>query len=114
MFAGSIVRLRAPLVVDAYSGAATRRDWTAATSVTLYGFAVAPGGPGEAVGDNGTREAVTSTPSLYGPHGADVAHSDRITFEGRTYDVTSHRADWANPWTGQTFGAAWSLLLVDG
>lgn len=112
MLGGTIIRLRAPLVVDGYSGTATRRDWTAATSTTLEGFAVAPGGPGEASTVN--REQTVTEPTLYGPYGADVAASDRVVYDGRTWDVTGHRADWASAWSGAPFGAAWPLRLVEG
>ena len=112
MLGGTITRLRAPLVADSYSGAATRRDWAAATSVSLAGFAVAPAGPGEAASVN--RTDTTTEPTLYGPHGADVLASDRIVSGGRTWDVTGHRADWASAWSRAPFGATWPLRLVEG
>ncbi len=111
MLAGSITRKRAPLVADPYSGESTTRDWANAASLVMDGFAVAPGASTEAPTVN--RESVTTEPTLYGPHGADIVRFDRVEANGRTWDVTGHRADWANPWTSYQMGASWPLRLVE-
>ena len=111
-FGEAIERLRAPLIADDYSGQATARDWTNPDSVTLAGFAIDPGGSHLAMTVN--REQITTTPTMYGPFGADVLAGDRVRLRGRTWDVTGHRADWRNPYTGREAGASWPLQAVEG
>lgn len=111
-FGVTVTRLRAPLAVDAYSGAATSRDWTAAVSLSSEGFAVDPGGSVEASTVN--REQITTTPTLMGPYGADVAASDRVLVNGVTWEVVGNRSDYLNPFTGWQAGSTWPLRRVEG
>lgn len=108
----TVTRLRAPLVADPYSGAATKRDWSAAVSVSIEGCAVAPGGSSEVQGVN--REQITTEPTLYAPYGSDVLPSDRIMSGGITYEVTGRGGDWRSPFSGWEAGSAWPLRLVEG
>ena len=109
----TVIRLRAPLVADPYSGQATERDWPNATSVALEGFAIDPGTSVEVSTANRTQ--ITTTPTLYGPYGADVLASDRVRDEsGTTWEVVGNRSDWRNPFTGWLAGASWPLKRVEG
>lgn len=92
----TVVRLRAPLVADPYSGAATKRDWSAAASLPIADCVVDPGG------------------SLYGPYDADVIEGDRIVSASGTWDVQGHGAHWVSPFTGWQPGAVWPLRRSDG
>ena len=108
----SITRLRAPMVVDPYSTEATARDWANPASVALEGFAVDPGGSRETRTVN--REQIITTPTLYGPYGADVVASDRVVAAGVTWEVVGNAANWSNPHTGRTPGSVWPLERVEG
>lgn len=109
----TVTRLRAPLVADPYSGAATKRDWSAAVSVSIEGCAVAPGGSSEVQGVN--REQVTTEPTLYAPYGADVLPWDRILDpDGVTWEVVARGGDWRSPFTGWEAGSVFPLRRVEG
>lgn len=108
----TVTRLRAPLVADPYSGAATKRDWSAATSLLIAGCAVSPGQSDETQAVN--REPVTTTPTLYAPFDADVLVGDRIVATSGTWDVDGHGARWSSPFTGWQPGSVFQLRRVDG
>ena len=109
----TVTRLRAPLASDAYSGAATVRNWAAAASTAIAGCAIDPGGSVEVRSVN--RETVTTTPTLYAPFSADVLPSDRVTDpDGVTWEVTGRGARWRSPFTGSEFGSVFPLRLVEG
>lgn len=108
----TVARLRAPLVADPYSGAATRRDWAVAVSLTIAGCAVDPGQSSEAPTVN--REAVTTTPTLYAPYSADVLAGDRIVSASGTWEVDGHGARWSSPFTGWQPGSVFKLRRADG
>ena len=108
----TVTRLRAPLVTDPYSGAATKRDWSAATSLPIEGCGVDPGQSHEAPTVN--REAVRSTPTLYAPPAADVLSGDRIVSTTGMWDVDGHGVDWSSPFTGWRPGSVFPLRRVDG
>jgi hypothetical protein len=107
-----IERLRAPLVSDPYSGQPTTRDWANATSATLEGFALDPGGSQET--RTVSREQITTTPTLYGPYGADLVAADRVVVRGVTWEISGNAADWRSPFTGWTPGSVWPLTRVEG
>ena len=107
-----ITRLRAPFIVDPYSGLPTTRDWANAAGLPMDGFGLDPGG--SYVTGTVNRTTITTTPTLYGPYAADVAQSDRVRVRGVTWDITGNRSDWANPRTGSTPGSVWPLKKVEG
>lgn len=112
-FGETIIRIRAPRTPDAYNPAGPGvPDWSAAVETSLDGFAVDPGGSTEAATVN--REQITTSPTLYGPFGADVVASDRVRVRGVTWEVAGNRADWRNPFTGWEAGSSWPLRAVEG
>ena len=117
MFAAgqTLVRLRAPLVADAYSAQATALDWTHAVETSIAGFGLDPGGSVESSGVN--REQITTRPTLYwlGSDAPDVVASDRLRdAAGAVWEVVGNRADWRNPLTGWVGGSSWPLERVEG
>lgn len=110
---GTITRLRAPLIADAYSTTPKRRDWDHAAPTELTGFAIDPGQTAEVATANRTQ--ITTTPTLYGPYGADILPSDRIrTSVGVEWEVAGRRLDWQNPFSGEPAGSTWPLKRVEG
>lgn len=111
-YSETVVRLRAPLVADPYSGAATLRDWVNAARLPIEGCAVNPGGSVES--QSVDRAPIVSTPSLLAPYGADVVAGDRIESESGVWDVQGHGAQWRSPLTGHEFGSVFPLRRSDG
>ena len=111
-FGVTVTRLRAPLAADPYSGEATARDWANATSASIVGCAIDPGGSSEVHTVN--REQITTTPTLYAPYGSDILPADRIVASGVTWEVDGRGGQWMSPFTGTEFGAAFPLRLVEG
>lgn len=108
----TVTRLRAPLVSDPYSGTTTKRNWAAATGLTIAGCAVDPGQSSETPTVN--REAVSTTPTLYAPYGSGVLAGDRIVAASGTWDVDGHGAAWSSPFTGWQPGSVFPLRRTDG
>ena len=108
----TVDRLRAPLVADPYSGAATQRDWVNAVSLPIADCAVDPGGSVESRTVN--REPIVTTPTLYAPFAADILSGDRIVSASGTWEVDGHGARWASPFTGWQPGAVFPLRRADG
>lgn len=112
----TITRLRAPLTTSVYNpGAPGVRNWAAASSARLEGFAIDPGGSYETASVN--REQVTTTPTLYfsGGPAPDIIATDRVRdAAGVEWDVMGNRTDWRNPYTGWQAGSVWPLKRVEG
>lgn len=82
--------LRAPLG-DADRYAAQRRGWAAATSAVLTGVSVQPMAASETTVD---REYTATRMNLYAPPGADLLATDRVVWQGVTYEVDGPPATW--------------------
>lgn len=77
----------------------------------VAGCAFDPGGSTEI---NDGRTAVTTTPTLYLPPGADITATDRVVVRGDTYETTGKPAVWVSPFDGQTKGVVVPLREVTG
>lgn len=111
----TLTRLRAPLVSDPYSSAATRRDWATATETQIDGFGLDPGG--SVVTDTVNRTQITTAPTLIwlGEDVPDIQPEDRMRDSaGRVWRVTGHPSRPIHPWTGWQPGATWPLELGEG
>lgn len=84
----SVTRLRAPLTSGGYGN--QKRDWAAATS-TSYPAAVQPVSSAEEVVDQ-VRTATRWR--LFLPRSADLLASDRIEWDGGTYEVEGDVERW--------------------
>jgi hypothetical protein len=76
-----IVRLRAPLVASGYGN--QQRDWDNAVGV-IYPAAVGPLSTGEDVVD---QQQTTTRLRLILPSPADATATDRIVWDGQTYEI---------------------------
>lgn len=112
----TVVRLRAPLVPDPYTGENTRVDWddedNPPAELDIPGCLFDPGGSTEPseVG----RESVVTKPTVYAPFGADVLAGDRVVVRGRVWQINGDPAEWRNPFTGWEPGLVLNLMAVDG
>ena len=112
----TIVRLRAVLVADPYSGEDTKPAWDdeaqPPAELDIPGCAIDPGGSTEPseVG----RESVVTKPTVYAPFGADVLPGDRVVVRGRTWQVDGDPAEWRSPFTGWEPGTVIKLMAVEG
>lgn len=88
IFRDRIVRLRAPQITAGYGN--TRRDWASATS-TLYPATVGPVSTDEDVVD---QNRVTGRWRMFLPATADVVATDRIVYDGDTYDIDGDVERW--------------------
>jgi len=77
-----IIRKRAPLVPDGQGG--TERDWDAAASATLSGWAV---DIGNTVEDTAHRDAAMVAYTIRGPLEADIDEDDMIVLFGLEYEI---------------------------
>lgn len=108
----TVVRERAQLVEDAYSGEATERDWSAPDTLDIDGVAIAPSSSAEINTEN--RSSVTTSMSLYGAPGIDVLPQDRIRARSGLWQVEGEVADWKSPFTGWNPGVEFSVKKVAG
>lgn len=111
-FGETVVRLRAVVVLDPYSGEPVALDWTDPDQLDINGCAFAPGGSEEPLEQG--RNAVVTSPTVYAPTGADVEARDRLVIRGRTWDVDGDPADWRHPMTGWMPGVVIPLKEVAG
>ncbi|WP_420179684.1 hypothetical protein [Paenarthrobacter sp. TA1.8] len=108
----TVVRERAPLVNDKYSGEATKRDWTDPDKLDIEGCAIAPSSSVETQTEN--RNTVTTSMSLYGAPGVDVLPQDRIRARSGLWQVEGEVADWRNALTGWNPGVEFRVTKVVG
>jgi hypothetical protein len=88
--------LRAPTSDDAY-GNDDVRDWDAATSTPVTGCSFQPlEGSGFSEEVTVGRESVISRWVLYAPPDTDVLPTDRVQFDGVTYEVDGEPQRWGH------------------
>lgn len=114
MFAAgeTVIRQRATLVVDPYSGETEGLSWDSPDELSISGCGYNPGGSTEPTDD--ARNAVITTPEVYAPTGSDVLAGDRLVVRGQTFDVEGDPADWRSPFTGWQAGLVIRLKKVAG
>lgn len=78
---------------------------------TVDGCAFDPGGSTEMLDG---RTAVTTTPTLYAPPGADIKATDKVIVRGDEFGVTGKPAVWVSPFDGVTKGVVAQLEKVTG
>lgn len=97
----TITRVRAPLVVNTRDNSKSR-DWTQATSLPIPGCVVEPFRPSMAargmIEVNTGREFEQQPIRVYAPATTDVVYTDRIVWQGKTYDVVTDPAGWTDLW----------------
>lgn len=96
---------RAGLVTD---HGAQVPDWTNPTVHAVTGCSVQPAGGSE---DRVNRDAVTTQFTLYAPLDADVRATDRVVFDGVTFEVDGPPRRWA---TGVLDHIEANLRVVNG
>jgi hypothetical protein len=82
LFVHALSRVRAPLVSDGRGG--QKRDWGNALIESIPGWAV---DAGLTVDDGRNRDGSLVAYTARGPLDADVDASDRIVYDGETYEV---------------------------
>lgn len=88
----TIVVRRATVAEDEYGN--DQRDWATATSTTVTGCSVQPVlGAEVTVG----RETVVSRWQVWAPDGTDLLATDRVEWDGSTYDVDGEVQRWGFP-----------------
>lgn len=87
--------LRAPLVTDPRDGS-LYRDWDNPTETVVTDSNVQPFPLAEKLNfeDNRDREFARTAVRIFAPPGTDVEPTDRILFNGLTYDVFGHAGPW--------------------
>lgn len=87
--------IRAPLIIDPRDGA-EYRDWDNATQTVVTEANVQPFPMAEKLNfeDNRDREYSRTALRFYAPPGTRVESTDRILFDGKTYDVFGHQGIW--------------------
>lgn len=108
----TVVRQRASLVADPYSGESTKRDWSSPDELELVGTAIAPSSSTEPVSVD--RQQVITSMSLYCGAGSDVLPEDRIRARSGLWQVEGEVGDWRNPFTGWAPGAEFRVKKVAG
>ena len=101
--------IRPTTTTDRYGNAA--RVYGATATHTVDGCAFDPGGSTEI---NDGRNAVTTTPTLYLPVGADVEAADKVIVRGTVYEVVGDSAVWVDPFGSSLGGVTVELRKVDG
>lgn len=93
----SIVIKRAPLVVDARDNT-PYRDWANATSTTVNNCMVEPFPLAEKLNfeDSRDREYSETSVRIYAPPDTDVVYTDRIEWNGHTFQVLGHPGLWTD------------------
>lgn len=94
-FQHTIVRVRAPEVVDRYNN--KQRDWANAARTSLVGVNVQPAGsPPQSDEDTVGRQTTITGWRLYTPPGMDVdlLETDRVEYEGMTLEVDGKVGRW--------------------
>lgn len=108
----TVIRLRALLVTDPYSGESTTRDWSAATELDIDHCGVAAGGSTEPVIT--AREAVDSDFDVFLPAGVDVTAQDRLRVRGIECEIAGRPFEWSSPFTGWTPGVVAQCKIREG
>ncbi|YCK83517.1 hypothetical protein M1D89_09940 [Arthrobacter sp. D3-18] len=108
----TVVRERAQLVNDTYSGEATKRDWSEPATIDIEGCAIAPSSSVETQTEN--RNTVSTAMSLYCAPGTDVLPQDRIRARSGLWQVEGEVADWHNALTGWNPGVEFRVTKVVG
>lgn len=105
----TVTRVRAPLVRSARDNSESR-DWTAATQTAIPNAMVEPFLPSNRllVEDSRGREFQQEPVRVYLPAGADVVFTDRLLWQGKTYDVVTDPAAWTDFDGVTTF---WTLVM---
>lgn len=80
----TITVVRAPLVTDPYGNEGTERDWDNAAEHQVQGCSVQGQPSAEFTRD---RDLVVIRKEVYAPPEADLLASDRVRWDGATYDV---------------------------
>lgn len=111
-FGETVTILRAPSILDEYSGEITGLDWTLATRKTIPGCGIAPISSDEPLRDSRTQ--VDSMVDVYAPYGADIKALDRLIIRGTTWAVEGDPAVWRHPMTGWQPGTVIRAVKVDG
>ena len=83
---------RAPLVE---SRGTKIRDWSQATTHTVAGCSVQPGGTDGTWGEQ--RNGATVRATLYAPPGANIEFADRVSFGGVAYSIDGAPQEWRSP-----------------
>lgn len=109
-FRETVVRLRAPYVVDEYGNEASSRDWDLATSLDISPCSVQPMVGSEVLED---RDASVNRWIIYAPSGADIKPTDRVIHSGITYEVKSDIRRWPSA-SGGLDNTQLELERVDG
>jgi hypothetical protein len=80
---------RAPLAEDSFGN--ENRDWTSATSTAVGGCSVQPLPANEVIVG---RDTVVSRWTLFAPVATDLEATDRVVWEGDTYEVDGEPQRW--------------------
>ncbi|MEV6102621.1 hypothetical protein [Nocardia sp. NPDC051981] len=111
-FRDTVVRLRAPLVTDAYGNRV--RDWAAAGRVPMSGWRVQPvQGTRLKTAETIPREGLERMRRAFGPHGADVVRTDRIEWAGSVWEIDGDVDPWRGP-SGRIAHIELMLTRVEG
>ncbi len=97
-------------------GNARVADWDAATTHDVVAmFAPASAGPAGSSAEvtTGGRQGWRQGGALYCALDADIEPQDRVTVDGRLYEVDSHLERWESPY-GSLAGAVAQLRRIDG
>ena len=107
----TVTVVRAPVVVDRYG--AEVRDWANATRTLLEGCRVQPldSSGGQIIEPR--RDAVVTRWRLFAPAGADLVATDRVEWQGGTYEVDGDVQRWSSP-TGALAHVEALLRRVEG
>lgn len=87
-----ITRLRAPAVSDGRHGGLAR-DWAAATATDITGVSVQPFATGETTLD---QAYIRDRLRVFDSSGTDYEPTDRIVYEGDTYEVDGDPQPWTD------------------
>lgn len=82
LFNKTLTRLRAPLVSDGRGG--MKRDWAVYQPVTIAGWTV---DAGVTIADGQNRDGSLIAYTARGPLLADVEGTDRIVYDGETFEI---------------------------
>lgn len=85
----TITVVRAPITTDAHNN--DRRDWAAATETVVEGCEVQPQGSQENLVN---QDQVLIAYKVFAPAGTDVKATDRVKYDGETFEVFGHPGAW--------------------
>lgn len=94
MFTEPVTILRAEPVADRYGSQSSRqRDWSTATE-TETKAGVQPNVNSETTGD---RDQLTTAIRVWLPAGTDITATDRLRYDGGTYEIDGKPMPWKPP-----------------